>query len=90
MLTQSPDPGTGMRAQPTTQTAVNNFLGLHRFDAVFQILVGSWVSPLHHGYFANGNVLAWADLLPYKNDKNMVKIVKKIYFYLPNWRSASR
>jgi len=29
------DPGTGMRAQPTTQTAVNNFLGLHRFDAVF-------------------------------------------------------
>ena len=64
--TQPSDPGTGMRAQPTTQTAVNNFLGLHRFDAVFQILVGSWVSPLHHDYFANGNVLAWADTLPYR------------------------
>ena len=85
------DPAQGMRAQPTTQTAVNNFLGLHRFDAVFQIMVGSWVNPQHHQYFANGNlsleitsniylifsnfkkifllagnVLAWADLLPYR------------------------
>ena len=49
------DPAQGMRAQPTTQTAVNNFLGLHRFDAVFQIMVGSWVNPQQHQYFANGN-----------------------------------
>ena len=28
----------GMQVWPHTQTAVNNFLGLHRFDAVFQIL----------------------------------------------------
>ena len=27
----------GMQVWPHTQTAVNNFLGLHRFDAVFQI-----------------------------------------------------
>ena len=55
-----------MRALATTQTAVNNFLGLHRFDAVFQILVGSWTSPTHHEYYANGNVLAWADTMPFR------------------------
>ena len=60
------DPAQGMRSEPTTQTAVNNFLGLHRFDAVFQILVGSWVNPQHHQYYANGNVLAWADTMPYR------------------------
>ena len=46
-----------MQVLPHTQTAVNNFLGMHRFDAVFQILVGSWVSPEHHEFYANGNVL---------------------------------
>ena len=50
------DPAQGMRAQPTTQTAVNNFLGLHRFDAVFQIMVGSWVNPQQHQHFANGKL----------------------------------
>ena len=60
------DPGAGMRSKATTQTAVNNFLGLHRFDAVFQILVGSWTSPAHHEYYANGNVLAWADTMPFR------------------------
>ena len=47
----------GMQVLPHTQTAVNNFLGMHRFDAIFQILVGSWVSPAHHDFYANGNVL---------------------------------
>ena len=59
------DPARGMRAQPTTQTAVNNFLGLHRFDAVFQIMVGSWVNPQHHQYFANGNVSMEGNLMKY-------------------------
>jgi len=59
------DAGT-MQAHPHTQTAVNNFLGMHRYDAVFQILVGSWASPAQHAFFANGNVLAWRELLPYR------------------------
>ena len=63
-------PGKGMRALPTTQTAVKNFLGLHRFDAVFQILVGSWIDPQYHDFYANGNVLTWADTLPYRADGN--------------------
>ena len=72
----------GMQMFPHTQTAVNNFLGLHRYshknllsdisldryDAMFQILVGSWVSPAQHDFYANGNVLAWSQLLPFKND----------------------
>ena len=62
-------PGKGMRALPTTQTAVNNFLGLHRYDAVFQILVGSWTDPQYHDFYANGNVLSWADTLPYRGDE---------------------
>ena len=56
----------GMQVQPHTQSAVNNFLGMHRYDAVFQILVGSWVSPAYHDFYANGNVLAWKDVLPYR------------------------
>lgn len=56
----------GMQIQPHTQTAVNNFLGMHRYDAVFQILVGSWVAPEFHDLYANGNVLAWRDVLQYR------------------------
>merc|ERR1719334_745593 len=55
---------SGMQTYPHTQTAVNNFLGMHRYDAVFQILVGSWTNPAYHDYYANGNVLCWSDLLP--------------------------
>jgi len=58
----------GMQVIPHTQTAVNNFLGMHRFDAMFQILVGSWTSPAHHDFYANGNVLAWSQLLPYRRE----------------------
>lgn len=65
------DPADGMRSLPTTQTAVNNFLGLHRFDAIFQILVGSWTNPKYHDYYANGNVLTWADTLPFRKESNL-------------------
>jgi len=53
----------GWEQYPHTQTAVNNFLGLHRYDAVFQILVGSWA--VDKKYYAYGNVLLWKALLPY-------------------------
>ena len=62
---------SGMQTQPHTQTAVNNFLGMHRYDAVFQILVGSWASPEHHEFFANGNVLCWADVMPYRSESRL-------------------
>ncbi|MDA7926907.1 hypothetical protein N9B21_02605 [Verrucomicrobiales bacterium] len=44
-----------------TQTAVNNFLGIHRYDACFQIKVGAWAADKPR--FAYGNVLTWKHLV---------------------------
>ena len=57
------DVGEGWEVYPHTQTAVHNFLGMHRFDANFQIKVGAWVRD--KDYYAYGNVLIWSALLPY-------------------------
>jgi len=62
---------SGMQTRPHTQSAVNNFLGMHRYDAIFQILVGSWASPATHATYANGNVLSWASTLPYRKDDQL-------------------
>lgn len=59
------DVGEGFEQVPHTQSAVNNFLGLHRFDANFQIQAGSWTADKET--FANGNVLVWKALLPFSN-----------------------
>jgi len=50
----------GWELEGHTQTAVNNFLGLHRYDAAFQIKVGAWTSDKRK--FAYGNVLTWKHL----------------------------
>lgn len=50
----------GWEMEPHTQTAVNNFLGMHRYDATFQIKVGAWTSNKSH--YAYGNVLTWKHL----------------------------
>ena len=50
---------------PHTQTAVNNFMGLHRFDANIQIPVGSWA--VDKVKYANGNALRWKSLLGIAN-----------------------
>ena len=51
------DVGRGMEMEPHTQTAVNNFLGMHRYDAAFQIKVGAWTNDKSH--YAYGNALTW-------------------------------
>ncbi len=50
----------GWETEPHTQTAVNNFLGMHRYDATFQIPVGSWMR--NKSQYAYGNVLTWKNL----------------------------
>ena len=50
----------GWEMEPHTQTAVNNFLGMHRYDAMFQIRVGAWTANKVH--YAYGNVLTWKHL----------------------------
>lgn len=57
------DVDEGWEVYPHTQTAVNNFMGMHRFDANFQIKVGAWVAD--KDYYAYGNVLTWSALLPH-------------------------
>lgn len=59
------DVGEGFEQYPHTQTAVNNFLGMHRYDANFQIQVGAWTADKHN--YANGNVLIWKALLPFSD-----------------------
>ena len=50
----------GWEMEPHTQTAVNNFLGMHRYDATFQIRAGAWTNNKPH--YAYGNVLTWMHL----------------------------
>jgi len=52
--------GKGQEVHWHTQTAVNNFLGLHNWDAVFQNYVGSWTADLSK--YAYGNILIWSEL----------------------------
>ena len=52
--------GEGWEAENHTQTAVNNFLGMHRYDATFQIKVGAWTAD--KARLAYGNVLTWKHL----------------------------
>lgn len=52
--------GKGWEQEAHTQTAVNNFLGMHRYDAAFQIKVGSWTGTKSR--YAYGNVLTWKHL----------------------------
>ena len=59
------DVGEGWEQEPHTQTAVNNFLGMHRYDAAFQIKVGAWTQ--NKSQFAYGNVLTWKHLT--QNDR---------------------
>ena len=55
------DVNQGLEIYPHTQSAVNNFMGMHRYDAVFQIRVGAWAANKER--FANGNALIWSGLL---------------------------
>ena len=52
--------GKGWEQEYHTQSAVNNFLGMHRYDAAFQIKVGAWTTDKNH--YAYGNVLTWKHL----------------------------
>ena len=54
------DVQSGWEMERHTQTAVNNFLGIHRYDAAFQIRTGSWTADKRKN--ASGNVLTWKHL----------------------------
>ena len=54
----------GWEMENHTQSAVNNFLGIHRYDACFQIKVGAWAR--NKKKYAYGNVLTWKHLVENK------------------------
>ena len=70
------DVGKGWETENHTQTAVNNFLGMHRYDAAFQIRVGSWTTDKRR--YAYGNVLTWKHLTSndrYRESPNGVRMI---------------
>lgn len=78
----------GWEMENHTQTAVNNFLGMHRYDATFQIKVGAWAADKER--FAYGNVLTWKHLTEndrfreYKNGTRVISDNKGI-----GWHSGA-
>jgi len=81
------DVGKGWEDYPHTQTAVNNFLGMHRYDANFQIKVGSWTADKQ--YYAYGNVLHWRHLLPYAKSNGRLPDNKGIAWLSPVWGATT-
>lgn len=76
----------GWEVYPHTQTAVNNFLGMHRFDANFQIKVGAWTAD--KDYYAYGNVLLWKALLPYAKSGGRLPDNMGQSWFSPYWETA--
>jgi len=77
----------GWEMYPHTQTAVNNFLGMHRYDANFQIKVGAWTAD--KDYYAYGNVLHWKPLLPYAGRMGALPDNKGIAWFSPVWGTTT-
>ena len=68
--------GKGWEMENHTQSAVNNFLGIHRYDAAFQIKVGAWTADKEK--FAYGNVTTWKHLVKngrYRELPNGMKMI---------------
>jgi len=77
----------GWEMYPHTQTAVNNFLGMHRYDANFQIPVGAWTADKDR--YAYGNVLHWKPLLPYARRLGALPDNKGIAWFSPVWGTTT-
>ena len=74
----------GWEAFPHTQTAVNNFMGLHIWDASAFHRMGTWVvDKKNYGY---GNLLTWKAMLPFKNEQNMLPDNFGIAWWSPVWQ----
>lgn len=77
------DVGKGWEQYPHTQTAVNNFMGLHRWDSSVYIPMGSWVvDKEQYGY---GNFLAWKAMLPFRKKGGKLPDNFGISWFSPVW-----
>ena len=60
----------GYLKYPHTQTAINNFMGLHLWDSWAYTQAGSWVADKWK--YGHGNILSWQFMVPYKNKGNFM------------------
>ena len=75
------DTDKGWEIYPHTQTAVNNFMGLHLWDSWAYAAMGSWVADKWS--YGHGNVLAWQFMVPFKNKGNALPDNFGIGWYSP-------
>jgi len=73
----------GWEQYPHTQTAINNFMGLHCWDSWVYSLMGSWVADKDD--WAYGNVLSWKFMVQFKNRNNAVSDNFGKAWYSPTW-----
>jgi len=64
------DIGEGYLKYPHTQTAINNFMGLHLWDSWAYTQAGSWVAD--KWAYGHGNILSWQFMVPFKNKGNQM------------------
>jgi len=60
--------GKGWEQYPHTQTAVNNFMGLHLWDSWAYAAMGAWVTD--KWAYGHGNILSWKSMVPFKSPQN--------------------
>ena len=60
----------GYLKYPHTQTAINNFMGLHLWDSWAYTQAGSWVADKWS--YGHGNILSWQFMVPFKNKANQM------------------
>lgn len=77
--------GKGWEAYPHTQTAVNNFMGLHLWDSWAFTAMGSWVAD--KWAWGHGNVLSWKFMVPFRNKSNAMPDNFGIAWYYKPWGS---
>ncbi|MHC5056940.1 MAG: PA14 domain-containing protein [Planctomycetota bacterium] len=76
--------GEGWDHYPHTQTAVNNFMGLHLWDSWAYIQAGSWVADKWR--WGHGNALQWQYMVRFKNKANCMPDTFGKAWYSPTCR----
>ncbi|MBB6463645.1 LamG-like jellyroll fold domain-containing protein [Flammeovirga kamogawensis] len=78
------DIDNGWEQYPHTQTAVNNFMGLHLWDSWAFCAAGSYVADKWK--WGNGNALSWKFMVPYKNENHYLPDNFGTTWYSPETR----
>ena len=74
--------GEGYESYPHTQTAINNFMGLHVWDSWAYTAMGAWVADKEN--WAYGNILSWKHMVPFKDRFNALPDNFGTTWYSPN------